>query len=107
MYRQFVGSVCSKKQYPALTAGAQEALLMDTKFSECVVALKDLRRTVHSDTDPSIRMALDKVIIKLESYKEKANVDDAEVRMTVAEGLMIISTFLNCCLSLADLIGSF
>jgi hypothetical protein len=80
---------------------------MDTTFSDCVVALKDLRRTVHSDIDPSIGMALDAVIIKFESYKEKANVDDAEVNMTVAEGLIIISTFLNCCVSLADLMGRF
>lgn len=80
---------------------------MDTTFSDCVAALKDLRRTVHSDTDPSIGMALDTVITKLESYKEKANVDDAEVKMTVAEGLMVISTFLNCCVNLADLMGRF
>ena len=80
---------------------------MDTTFSECVVALKDLRRTVHSDTDPSIGIALDTVIMKLESYKEKANVNEADVKMTVAEGLMIISTFLNCCVGVADLMGRF
>ena len=68
---------------------------MDTTFSECVVALKDLRRTVHSDTDPSIGMALEAVINKLEGYKDKANIDEAEVKVTIGEGLMIISTFLN------------
>jgi hypothetical protein len=80
---------------------------MDTTFSECVVALKDLRRTVHSDTDPSIGMALEAVINKLEGYKDKANIDEAEVKVTIGEGLMIISTFLNCCVGLADLMRRF
>jgi hypothetical protein len=80
---------------------------MEIMFSECVEALKDLRRTVHSDTDPSVSMALDEVIAKLESYKDKANVEDAEVRRAVQDGLMIISAILSCCVSVAELMRSF
>ena len=80
---------------------------MENMFSECVEALKDLRRTVHSDTDPSVSMALDKVIAKFESYKDKANVEDADVKGTVQEALMIISSFLSCCASVAELMRSF
>jgi hypothetical protein len=80
---------------------------MDTEVSECVAALKDLRRTVHSDTDPSIGIALDAVINRLESYKDKPNLDEADIKNTVKEGLMIIGAFLNCCIGLADLMGRF
>ncbi len=80
---------------------------MDITFSECVVVLKDLRRTVHSDTDPSIGVALEEVISKLESYQEKANLDEAEVKETVKEGLLLLSAFLNCCIGMADLMGRF
>ena len=80
---------------------------MENMFSECVETLKDLRRTVHSDTDPSVSMALDTVIAKLESYKDKANVEDAEVKCTVREALMIFSSILSCCVSLAELMRSF
>ena len=80
---------------------------MDITFSECVDALKDLRRSVHSDTDPSIGIALDAVISKFEGYKDKANIDEADVELTVEEALMIISCILSCCASVADLMGRF
>jgi hypothetical protein len=80
---------------------------MDTTFSECVDALKDLRRSVHSDTDPSVGVALDAVISKFESYNERTDVDDADVRKAFGEGIMIISSIVNCCIGVADLIGRF
>ena len=80
---------------------------MDTTFSECVEALKDVRRSVHSDTDPSIGIALDAVISKFEGYKDKATIDGAEVERTVGEALMVISSILNCCASVANLMGRF
>jgi hypothetical protein len=76
---------------------------MDTTFSECVAALKDLRRTVHSDTDPSIGVALEAVIRKLESYQDEADIDEADVKTTIGEGLSILSAFLNCCIGVAEL----
>ena len=80
---------------------------MDDLFSECVDALKELRRTVHSDADPSVSLALDEVIAKLEGYKNEANIDEAKVKRAALEGLMIISAILSCCASVADLMRRF
>lgn len=79
---------------------------MDMMFSECVDALKNLRRSVRSNADPSIGMALDAVISKFESY-DKASLDGADVQNTVGESLAIVSSILSCCASLATLMGRF
>lgn len=80
---------------------------MENLFSECIDDLKHLRCTVHSECDPSVSVALDKVIAKLEGLQNKADVDDVEVRCTVQEGLVIVSSILSCCASMADLMRSF
>ncbi|MBZ5632615.1 MAG: hypothetical protein LAO55_05735 [Acidobacteriia bacterium] len=80
---------------------------MDTTISECVLALKDVRRSLHRDTDPSIGMALDAVIARFESYSKEPHFDEADVRLAVAEALMIISSLLSCCASVVDLMGRF
>jgi hypothetical protein len=80
---------------------------MDTTISECVRALKDVRHSLHHDTDPSIGTALDAVIARFESYSNEAHVNEADVRLTAGEALMIISSLLSCCTSVADLIARF
>ena len=80
---------------------------MDNTISECVEALKDVRRGMHNNADPSIGIALDAVIARFEGYLDKADVDEAAVTLTVSEALMIISSFLSCCTSIADLMGRF
>jgi len=80
---------------------------MDKEIRECVGALKDLRRSLHCDTDPSIGVALDAVILRFEGHLNKASIDEANAGLTAKEALMIISTFLSCCTSLADLMGRF
>jgi hypothetical protein len=80
---------------------------MDKAIEECVEALKDVRRSLHNDTDPSIGVALDAVIAKFEGHLDKASIDEADVAVTVAEALMIISSFLSCCSSMVDLMGRF
>jgi hypothetical protein len=76
---------------------------MDKAIEECVEALKDVRRSLHNDTDPSIGLALDAVIVRFESHLDKASIDEADVALTAAEALMIISAFLSCCTSVVDL----
>jgi len=80
---------------------------MDKVIEECVEALKDVRRSLHDDTDPSISVALDTVIARFESHLEKASIDEAEAGLTAAEALMVISAFLNCCTSVANLMERF
>jgi len=76
---------------------------MDKTIEECVEALKDVRRSLHNDTDPSIGVALDAVIARFESHLNKTSIDEADVALTAAEALMIISAFLSCCTSVVDL----
>jgi len=80
---------------------------MNTKLSECVDALKDVRRDFYNSTDPSIGLALDKVIAHFESYIDGACIEEGDIKSAVGESMRIISLFLNCCLGLADLIGRF
>lgn len=80
---------------------------MKNVFSECIETLQDLRCTIHSDCDPSVSIALDKAIAKFESFRDEANLDEAEVRQTTQEALIIISSILSCCASVADLMRSF
>jgi len=80
---------------------------MKNVFSECIETLKDLRCSIHSDSDPSVSAALDKAIAKFEGFRDEANLDDAEVRQTTQGALIIISSILSCCASAADLMRSF
>ena len=76
---------------------------MNKAIEECVEALKDVRRSLHNDTDPSIGVALDAVIARFEGQLDKASLDEADVGLTAAEALMIISALLSCCTSVVDL----
>jgi hypothetical protein len=80
---------------------------MDKVIEDCVEALKDVRRSLHNDTDPSIGVALDTVIARFESHLAKASIDEADVALTAAETLMIISAFLSCCTSVVNLMERF
>ena len=80
---------------------------MRNVFSECIETLKDLRGSIHSDCDPSVSIALDKAIAKFEGFRDEASLDDAEVRQTTQDALMLISSILSCCASVADLMRSF
>jgi hypothetical protein len=80
---------------------------MNEPISECVEVLKEIRRTIHNYTDPSIGVALDAVIAKFEGYIGTAKIDEADVKVTVSEALVVISSVLTCCSSIADLISRF
>jgi hypothetical protein len=80
---------------------------MDTTISECIRALKDVRCSLHNDADPSIGVALDAIIARFESYSREAHIDEADVRLTAAEALIVISSFLSCCSSVVNLVGRF
>ncbi len=80
---------------------------MKNLISECIETLKSLRCNIHSDCDPSVSVALDKAIAKFEGFRDKANLDDAEVWQARQEALIIISSILSCCASVADLMRRF
>jgi hypothetical protein len=80
---------------------------MNNTVSECVEALKNVRREMHDDIDPGLGTALDEVITKFEGYLNAGPVEEAAVCVTVAEALVVISSILSCCSSIADLIGRF
>lgn len=69
--------------------------------------LKDIRCIIHSDCDPSISVALDKAIAKFEGFRDKANLDEAEVWQARRDALIIISSILSCFASVADLMRRF
>jgi hypothetical protein len=73
----------------------------------CVDALKDLRRNLHDDTDPSIGTALDAVIARFESCLRETNISQAELGSLAKEGFEILSYILSCCTSIAELIYRF
>jgi len=77
---------------------------MDT-LSKCVAALKDVRRLLHDRTDPGIGKALDAAIADLESLVKKADGNEAELEEAGRRALQLLSYFLSCCSSVADLIG--
>lgn len=72
---------------------------------ECVASLKDVRRSMHSDTETSIATALDAVITKFEGCLNET--DERTIAATAAEALAILSYLLTCCSSVADLVSRF
>jgi len=74
---------------------------------KCVESLKDVRRSLHNETDSSIGVALDEVIFKFESHLREAAEKTTDLASTAREALMILSCILSCCSSVADLVARF
>ena len=77
------------------------------KLSICVEALKDVRRNLHSETDPSSGEALDAIIAKIEGSQKEAETDEVSIQRLAAEALMVLSSLLNYCSAMAKLIERF
>ena len=77
------------------------------KLTECVAALKDVRRSMQDDADPCMVAALDEAIAKLERCMAEENVDDQGVARAVMGALAVISDILTCATTIAELIKLF
>ena len=73
------------------------------KLEECVLALKDVRRSMQNDADPCILAALDGAIVKLERC-ETEGVDQPSVAQAVTAALAVISDAVTCVTGVAELI---
>jgi hypothetical protein len=72
------------------------------KLKECVLALKDVRRSMQNDVDPCILAALDEAIAKLERC-ETEGVDQPSMAQAVTAALGVISDVITCVTGVAEL----
>jgi len=72
------------------------------KLTECVLALKDVRRSMQNDVDPCILAALDEAIAKLEHCRT-GRVDQPSVAQAVMMALAVLSDIITCVTGVAEL----
>lgn len=72
------------------------------KRTECVEALKDVRRNMQNDADPCIVAALDEAIGHLERCE--AEDDPNETVKAAVHGLAVVSDILTCMTGIAELV---
>jgi hypothetical protein len=79
------------------------------KLTECVAALKDVRRNMQNDADadPCIVSALDKAIAELERCEAEGNPTEPTVAQAAVEALAVISDILTCLTTVAELVRFF
>lgn len=94
-----------------MTTGAKEASLRKMQnvkqLTECVVALKDVRRDMQGDADRCILATLDEAIAKLECCMAEENIDDQGVARAVMESLAVLGDILTCFTTIAELMKFF
>jgi hypothetical protein len=77
------------------------------KLTECVAALKDVRRNMQSGADPCILAALDEAIAKLERCMTEDDLTEPSVAEAVLGALAVISDILRCIGGIAELVKFF
>lgn len=77
------------------------------KLTECVAALKDVRRNMQNDADPCIVAALDKAIFELERCAAEGNPTEPTVAQAALGALAVISDILTCLTTVAELVRFF
>jgi hypothetical protein len=74
---------------------------------ECVVALKDVRRSMQSDADSCILAALDEAIAKLERRMAEGDQTELNVAQAALGALAVLSDILTCAGAIAELVKRF
>jgi hypothetical protein len=74
---------------------------------KCVEALKDVRRCLHSDADPSIVTALDAVIDELQRCATDREPDPLDVAQVAFRALALLGEILACLSAAAELVTRF
>ena len=77
------------------------------KWSECVAALKDVRRVMHNDADPRIVAALDRAITRLEGCIAEGGPTHPSWPDAVAGAFAVIGDIIGCCTAVAELVKYF
>ena len=72
------------------------------KLEECVLALKDVRRSMQNDVDPCIIAALDEAIAKLERCGT-GGVDQPSIAQAVMAALAVLGDIIACVSGVAEL----
>ena len=73
------------------------------KLTECVRALRDVRRNMQNDADPCILAALDGAIAKLERCLTE-DIDQPSVAQAALAALAVISDIVTCLTGVAELV---
>ena len=82
----------------------KEAPSMSHELLECVEALKDVRREMQNDFDPSIVAALSEVITKLEGCETGDGGAQLKLREAALTALGVVSDIVLCLNGIAELI---
>ena len=80
---------------------------MNNNLSECVVALKDVRRSMQSDADPRVMAALSAAIAKLESCAGSESPTQPDLADAALGALAVISDIVICLNGIAELVQHF
>ena len=77
------------------------------KLTECVAALKDVRRSMQSDADRCVLTALDEAIAKLERCVVEGDLTEPTVIRAALGALAVLSDILSCLGLAAELVKLF
>jgi hypothetical protein len=80
---------------------------MNKTLSECVAALKDVRRSMQNDADPRIVAALGAAIAKLERCAGSESPTQLEIADAALGALAVISDVVICLNGIAELLHHF